>query len=196
MPFATHPRHILGPVCVLLIAFSLYFINEPNYSLLVFSHDDIVDGQWWRLISGHFLHTNLNHLLLNATGIALLWALQGQYYQPWSYLLLFITMVLGTSIGLLLFSPSLQWYVGLSGALHGVFIWGAYQDIRHKLKSGWLLLLGVMAKVGYEQLAGASANVARWIDANVAIDAHLYGTLSGLIWIAICQLRDKCKKES
>jgi rhomboid family GlyGly-CTERM serine protease len=77
----------------------------------------------------------------------------------------------------------MQWYVGLSGVLHGLFVIGAYFDIRQKLKTGWVMLLGVWVKVIYEQIFGASADVAKLIEANVAVDAHLFGTITGCIII-------------
>lgn len=80
----------------------------------------------------------------------------------------------------LLFSPDLIWYAGLSGALHGIFAWGACVDIKEKMKSGWLLLIGLAIKVGYEQIDGSSEQVANLIDAKVAVDAHLFGALTGI----------------
>ena len=53
-------------------------------------------------------------------------------------------------------------------------------DIRNKIYSGVLLLLGIVAKVGWEQWQGSSDEVADLIGASVAIDAHLYGAVSGL----------------
>ena len=49
------------------------------------------------------------------------------------------------------------------------------------MKSGWLLLIGLALKVGYEQREGSSEQVANLIDANVAIDAHLFGALTGVV---------------
>ena len=61
-------------------------------------------------------------------------------------------------------------------------------DIRKGLRSGWLLLAGVAVKLGYEQYTGSSDGVADLINATVAVDAHLYGALSGaliflLMWV-------------
>ena len=65
-------------------------------------------------------------------------------------------------------------------ALHGIFAWGACVDIKEKMKSGWLLLIGLAIKVGYEQIDGSSEQVANLIDAKVAVDAHLFGALTGI----------------
>jgi rhomboid family GlyGly-CTERM serine protease len=151
--------------------------------LLAYDRHQLIDFQWWRLITGHFLHTNSTHLLLNTLGLTLLWALHGHYYPMPRYLIIFLLLCLGTSGSLYLFAPQMQWYVGLSGVLHGLFVIGAYFDIQNKLKSGWLMLIGVWLKVLHEQIYGASKDIAQLIAANVAIDAHLFGTITGSIII-------------
>ena len=80
--------------------------------------------------------------------------------------------------GLLLLSP-IQSYVGLSGVLHGLFIWAAIEDIKQKRNTGWLLLIGVIAKICWEQYFGASASTVSLINAKVATEAHLIGATCG-----------------
>ena len=78
------------------------------------------------------------------------------------------------------------------GFIRGItwlFTLGAYQDIKHGLKSGWLLLSGVTMKVAYEQWYGPGKGIAEFIEADVAIDAHLYGWSSGLLCILIMTFR-------
>ena len=64
--------------------------------------------------------------------------------------------------------------------------WGALMDIKHKEKTGYLLLIGLMAKIIHEQIYGASADVERLIGAGVATDAHLYGAIGGLLAFIWC----------
>lgn len=176
-------KHSAAPLLIMTISI-LFWIFEPSgYELLAFDRTSISHQQWWRLLSGHFLHTNHMHLLLNLAGLTLLWALHGYYYTPLSYLTLVVILCVGTSVGLYWFAVDLYWYVGLSGALHGLFIVGAYFDIRHQFKTGWIMLVGVWIKVIHEQIYGASEQVAGLIEANVAIDAHLFGTLVGSLII-------------
>lgn len=87
--------------------------------------------------------------------------------------------LLGAFTGLMiwLFAPNIVVYTGLSGLLHGLIVWGALEDIKRKLTTGYLLLIGVWAKVLWEQYAGASADVAMLIDSRVAIEAHLFGAI-------------------
>jgi rhomboid family GlyGly-CTERM serine protease len=170
------------PLATIVVAVGLW-LAEP-YSSEVFAYDRnlISDGEWWRYVTGHFLHTNSYHLLLNVAGLGLLWALHGFYYQ-YKSIIWVILLCIGTSSGIYFFSKNLVWYVGLSGMLHGLFIIGAYFDVTKKMKTGWLLLIAVWVKVIYEQYVGPSQEIAELIGANVAIDAHLYGTITGSLMI-------------
>ncbi|WP_158769670.1 rhombosortase [Paraglaciecola sp. L1A13] len=185
LPYAW--THSLGPILVCVIATMLYIAEPTSNMWLAFDRDSIGQGEWWRLLTGNFLHTNLNHLLLNLAAVVLLWTLHGQYYQTLHYLMMICICGIAVSTGIYYLDPQLQWYVGLSGVLHGIFVWGAYQDIKHGLVSGWILMAGVWAKIANEQIAGASNSVAVLIDANVAINAHLFGAFCGLVMI-ICAL--------
>ncbi|KXI30793.1 rhombosortase [Paraglaciecola hydrolytica] len=181
---------IIGPIILLTLCWSLFLFEPISSEWLAFDRDLIVQQQFWRLFSGNLLHTNLNHLLLNSAGVLLLWALHGQYFKTKQYLLFMTLLCLGTTLSIYGFAPQLRWYVGLSGALHGLFILGAYFDIKHGLLSGWLLLIGVLVKVAHEQFYGASDDIAELIGANVAIDAHLYGSLSALVIILLLYLKN------
>lgn len=175
---------LIGPLTITLIAVLFYLAEHQLLPSLVFQKQAIANGEFWRLITGHFFHTNLNHLLLNLAGMWLLWSLHGEYYTAKRYASLVMLAALVTSIGIYNFSDITQ-YVGLSGLLHGVFIWGAILDIVNKLKSGYLLLLGVIVKVVHEQFYGASEGVSALINANVAIDAHLWGTIGGVLFFLV-----------
>ncbi|GAC17389.1 rhombosortase [Paraglaciecola arctica] len=186
-------KHSLAPLFIVIVSIILALSEPMSSELFAYDRQQLNGFQWWRLITGHFLHTNTVHLLLNTAGLTLLWALHGHYYQTSRYLIIFLLLCLGTSGGLYLFAPQMQWYVGLSGVLHGLFIIGAYFDIHNKFKTGWILLIGVWIKVLHEQIYGASEDVAQLIAANVAVDAHLFGTITGSIIIMYYFILDKIR---
>ncbi|WP_416305561.1 rhombosortase [Neptunicella sp. SCSIO 80796] len=191
MSLALNRRQISGPLAILIISFCLYaFGNVANQW---FGYDRVLveQHQYWRLITGNLLHTNLYHLLLNASGLLLLWALHGEYYRTLHYLALFTFCGVICTSGIYLFAEDLRWYVGLSGILHGLLVWGACQDIQHRLKSGWLLLLVVWIKIAYEQFVGPNAELAKLIEANIATDAHLFGACGGLLWVVLALLNSR-----
>ncbi len=185
-----------APALIALVSIILAISEPYSQELLAYQRYLITDGQIWRLFTGHFLHTNSIHLLLNLAGLLLLWALHGHYFSNKRYAAIWGALTLGTAIGLYLFSSNLIHYVGLSGVLHGLFVIGAYYDIRHKLKSGWLLLLVVLAKVLHEQVFGAGQQIANLIEANVAIDAHLFGVMSGLLVVLFHLIHQRLNRKN
>ena len=178
LPFSL--KYSAGPLFIALCSVVAFFFEPMSGNYLAYDRYAIQGLETWRIVSGNIVHTNGYHLLLNLAGLALLWALHGEHYRIGLYLRVFVWCCLGTSVGLYFFSPDLIWYAGLSGALHGIFAWGACVDIKEKMKSGWLLLIGLAIKVGYEQIDGSSEQVANLIDAKVAVDAHLFGALTGI----------------
>tara|TARA_B110000240_G_scaffold37805_1_gene41881 strand:+ start:1751 stop:2299 length:549 start_codon:yes stop_codon:yes gene_type:complete len=166
---------------VIAVTVLSYLLDNQISGSLIYQRDMINQGQWWRIISAAFFHTNIFHLILNVTAVLLLWVLHGNFYNTQSYLLTFFFCAFMSSIGIHLFSYDVKQYLGLSGALHGVFFWGAIQEIKHEQKIGYLLAAGIVLKLLYEQLFGASFDTIELIDADVAIDAHLWGVLGGAI---------------
>lgn len=186
MKFPIKFAQLFGPCLILLLAFVSYLLEPASFNYLAYNRNDLENGQIWRLLTGNILHTNFHHLLLNSAGLVLVWALHGNHYKATWFLLLFTVCSLSACIGMWFSAPEMTSYVGLSGALHGLFVWGALKDIQIGLKSGWLLLLGVAIKVAHEQLTGPSSEVSEMINATVAIDAHLFGALGGLLFFIIC----------
>lgn len=185
--------HILCPLIVLIFALIAFVFDEQIADLLIYNRDLVTQGEYYRLLSGHFLHTNGNHFLLNGAAIILLWALHGQYYRHQNYLIIFLTSAIVCGFGIHWYSLDISLYVGLSGILHGFFVWGALMDIKHKEKTGYLLLIGVILKIAHEQFYGASADVESFIESSVATDAHLFGAIGGLLAYIICYMIDKKK---
>jgi len=177
----TQPEKIMLPLIIIFLSSLAYFFDDTLSQAFIYQRDLVSNGELWRIFTGHIFHTNGYHLLLNICAVVLLWALHGQFYKPRSYLLLLLISAVTTSIGIHYYSLDIHRYVGLSGVLHGIFIWGAFMDIKHKDKTGYLLLVGVLIKISHEQIYGASDDVAQLISASVAINAHLWGALGGLI---------------
>lgn len=186
----------VSPALTLLLLAVTAFLFDGYVARFDYHKTAILGGEFWRLISGHLFHTNYVHFILNIAGLSLLTALHYRYYHWPEYSALIIVNMCSISALMLLNSP-LEHYVGLSGVLHGVFVWGALKDIEHKEKTGVLLFLGIWLKVVHEQLYGASSEVAALINASVAIDAHLYGAITGsLFYLAFFMIKKLVKPSS
>ena len=138
-------------------------------------------GQWWRLLSGHLVHLGWSHLMLNLGGLALAWLLVGRLFSASFWVLLLLICALSTSLGLLFFNPLLDWYVGLSGVLHGLLLAGGVVSALRGEREAWLLCALVAGKLLWEQLLGPLPGSSDAAGGTVIVDAHLYGGVSGLV---------------
>ena len=100
-------------------------------------------------------------------------------FQPTRKQLTSALAVISLVTGLALLLSSIQIYVGLSGTLHGLFGLFALRETLNGRKSSWLLVLGLVAKIAWEQLVGPASTTGELINARVAIEAHLAGALAG-----------------
>lgn len=191
------PSQFIAPVIILILTIFGFLFDNQLSQYLEYNRESILNHQqFWRFFTGHLLHTNYAHFLLNTLALVLLWALHGQFYSIPHFISLFLFSALVISSALFFFTPEMNQYVGLSGVLHAVYIWGALKDIENKDKSGYLLLIGGIVKVAHEQIYGASEDVANLINATVAIDAHLWGINSGIIFFIISIAINRNKKTS
>lgn len=168
-------RLFLLLMTVSLLCLGLQF--EPLASLTNWQRDLILDGQWWRILSGNFTHTNFAHLGMNLAG---LWVISF-IFKPTEKSLALLLIAISLAIGALNFLSDMNGYVGLSGLLHGLFAYFALQESLSGRKSSWLLVVGVIAKVTWELTMGASQSTVELINARVAVEAHLFGMLSGFV---------------
>ncbi|MBY6185825.1 rhombosortase [Marinobacter hydrocarbonoclasticus] len=183
---------LAGPALLSALAL-LCWLLPSLYEPLIWSRAQIGEGQWWRLWSGHLLHSNTAHLLMNLGGLWLIFALHQPHYRWRTMALLSIAMMAMIGVSLYEWVPQTQRYVGLSALLHGLFTWGAVQDIRRGWRAGYALLIGVFAKVGWELYHGGSADVAALIDARVAVESHALGVASGLICALVMWLYQRSR---
>lgn len=169
------------PLFVGAICLALIFLPDALETSLSFQRTKIINGEWWRLLSANFLHLNTTHLLLNIAGLILVWLIfYNAVSSQWQIIFLLSGMISNT-LFVLLFSPSVQNFVGLSGALHGVFVAFCIADLARFKWISIIGLAGVATKIVMEQLGWSGDTVEQWISNTVIIDAHLWGAVGGLL---------------
>ncbi len=117
-------------------------------------------------------------------------------FQPSKKQLVVALLVVSLVNGVALLFSSIQIYVGLSGTLHGLFGLFALREALNGRKSSWLLVLGLVAKIAWEQLVGPSSTTGELINARVAIEAHLAGAIAGGFTAVISFLINKKMDQS
>ena len=169
---------------LLALALSLFCIVLQYMGLdenLNYQRSLIATGDWWLLLSGNFVHLGFTHLWMNLAGLALVVALVWKQYSAWQWFILIFLCSWGVGIGLWFFNPEVEGYVGFSGTLHGLIIAGTLADLRTYPRSAAVLLVFVVAKLLWEQFAGALPGSESVAGGQVLVDAHLYGAISGAL---------------
>lgn len=152
--------------------------TEP---LLEFNRTLIEQGQWWRLVTGQWVHYGVYHLAMNLLAFLLCGFILLRDLALRHYATLLLTCLLGVAGGLYWASPELHYYAGLSGAVHGLLVAGLLLHLRSAPWLHALALLVLAGKIVQEQSAGFDPTHPL-LPVPVAVDAHLYGTLAGILW--------------
>ena len=175
---------LVGLLAAILVL--LWLTGDTGRELLRYERTAVLQGQFWRLLTGHLVHGSGQHLLLNAVGLGLIAALFPREYPVRSWLLILASSVVVIDLGFVFLEPQLEWYVGLSGVLHGALAAGAIGWWRHESKPLALALSVVLVgKLAWEQWQGALPLSG---DMPVVVDAHLYGAIGGALagaWLAV-----------
>ena len=176
-------KRLIGEVILIIIlAIATYLLAPESTRFFAFYHNDILQFELWRFLTASFSHTNFNHLVMNLIGLLVTVLLFLETYQKYSIWPLIIFNSVFVGIGIFYFDPEIQSYVGLSAVLHGLFSFAVIDDIKRKDKWGWILGVGIIAKIAYEQVFGASQVTIEQIGGPVLINGHLYGAIAGVVF--------------
>lgn len=173
-------RYTLAPFMVSVLLLALFLLPESLRFQLTFERELVTNGEYWRLLSGQFVHLSSGHLWLNIAGIWVMYLLYAEHAPTWRYPLVVAFLAFASNLGMYLFTPEIEAYVGFSGVLYGIFAWGAVIDIQKRVKLGWLLLIGVMLKVSWEYFVGPIELGVASVG-SLAVSAHFFGAVGGII---------------
>lgn len=182
-------RHHLNrfPLTLVLVTTSLgLFLGPAPNEWFYFDIPSISDGQWYRMVLGHFMHADKSHLFWNMLGLIILSTL----IEARSRQLLLIAVLIGVlAVSWLLVSPfsRLEIYCGLSGILNTLLVialWNVWQDTH----SRWVIatFIGSLAKIIIE--INSQQSLISQVSWPPYPEAHLAGYIAGLISIACFEL--------
>ncbi len=165
---------IISVLCIVVALAGLSVTDSLRYDSLELSHLEL-----WRLITPHFVHLSVSHLIMNLLGLYLVFVF---FYRcvSWQYwLVTFFFSGVGISLFIFFLNPEIRWYVGLSGIVHALFMLGGLADIRVRKWEGITFTGLIIAKLSYEQIFGPLPGSEQTAGGPILIDAHLYGAIIG-----------------
>lgn len=130
------------------------------------------DGQWWRILTGAFLHGGLIHIGVNMMSLWFLGRFIEYALGPWRMLLVYMVSLVASGLGVVYFSYNpMVATVGASGAIFGLF--GALFAIGFKLgKPGMELVRANIGILVINLIITFTVPAISW-------QAHVAGLLAG-----------------
>jgi rhomboid family GlyGly-CTERM serine protease len=184
-------RAWLVPLALASIMVALQCLGAGATTALRYERARILDGELWRLVTGHLVHADLAHLSWNLAGLALVAWLFGAEFSRRAWLGILATSTAAVDAGFLVFEPQLDWYVGFSGVLHGLMAAGLLRWLLEHRDGVTAIVAGSFAaKIAWEQWMGPLPLTAQTLAVPVVFAAHTYGAIGGLVagaWIRIRQ---------
>ena len=169
------------PGVIGLVALALLVSGDAGREWLRFDRTGIAAGEAWRLLTGHLVHLGATLAVLNLAGLVLVWFLVGRAFTVRQWLAIMAGSVAAIDLGLWFGSPALEWYVGLSGLLHGMLAAGIVAGLAARSGEALVLAVVVTAKLAWEQFAGPLPGSEATSGGAVIVDAHLYGVIGGTL---------------
>lgn len=140
----------------------------------------IAAGEWWRIITGGFLHASPLHLLMN---MFLLWLLSKELEPAVGHVrfaLLYLVSLVGGAVGVMLLSAD-QPTLGASGAIFGLM--GALVVLQLRAKQNpWNSGLGGLIVINL---------VLTFAVPNISIGGHIGGLLAGALAGALVEVTER-----
>lgn len=167
----------------------LQFGGERAFTALSYQRVDILQGEWWRLISCHFIHMGWPHLVMNLLGLLFVWLIAGKFLTIKEILTTFFLSVLFISLGLWVLKPDIVWYIGSSGVLHGFWAAAAIVGMRKRYWESYAFFILLVAKLFWEQALGPLPSSVAVSGVEIVVAAHLYGALGGFLQALFFQYR-------
>jgi rhomboid family GlyGly-CTERM serine protease len=161
------------------IAGAVFLALDPAPEAWVYDRAAILQGEWWRLLTGHWVHSDSAHAGWNIAAL-LACGLIFERGLRWRLPLALLLATVGVDAWLWWGEPGLQRYCGLSGILNGVIALGLVQlwrDVRHP--AVMFAACGVAAKIIVETALGQAVfTQTAWPSVP---ETHAVGFLCGLL---------------
>ena len=177
-----------------ILLFSAYLQASGQVPSWRYDQALIDSGDYWLLLSGNIVHLNWTHWALNIAGLTMGIFFFGSYGSVFHWLFVIFISAVFVGLGLYWFNPGVITYVGLSGVLHGLLIYGGVREIRVYPASGYVFLFILVAKLIWEMLYGVVPGSEDLITGRVVTDAHLYGAIGGALATVVLVLFDQLVK--
>ncbi|PID46079.1 MAG: rhombosortase [Proteobacteria bacterium] len=169
---------IIAALLISLLSFAMQWW-QPD---LLYVRGAVNQGEWWRILSGQLVHTNWPHFELNISSLLIFALLFYNSVNIRTFTISLFLLALGVGLSIHYLEPRIHWYAGLSGAIYGLYLVGAYSSYqRNDVFIAISVAALVIGKATFEHFYGQIHSNAELINARVVTEAHLYGIVGAIV---------------
>lgn len=173
---------ILKLLSAILVVTLISFLLQWWQPQFLYVREAVTQGEWWRILTGQLVHTNWPHFALNVSSLALFALLFYNTACVRTFTINLFLLVCGVGVCIHLLEPEILWYAGLSGAIYGLYITGAYHAyVANDRFTAIAVVILVLAKVFSDHWFGPLQDNSELIEARVVTESHLYGVISAVL---------------
>jgi rhomboid family GlyGly-CTERM serine protease len=180
------------PLAIAVLAVLIAAGGDELRLLLRYERSALAALQLWRLLTGHLVHLGPGHMLLDVAALLILTLIFAPYLRARDWATVSLLAVVFIDFGLYVFNRDVQWYVGLSGLLHGYWVAGCLFALSGGYRQALILLMLVVGKLLYEGLFGGVPMTGDLAGGPVVTEAHFWGALGGgAAWLITAATRSR-----
>ena len=181
----SHPLgYLIAPV-LLIAAMLVIFLTTNLAHWLTLTERNLL-AQPWRIFTTHLVHLNSTHLAANCIALLAIAIIFRDHVKGRLLINVMLISALAATLVPVLLAQDYA-FIGLSGVLHGIVVYGGLLIMRTQRQIGVAILLVVIVKLVIDLMLAGTENV--WLGAEVAYLCHVGGAIGGAL--AVPSLRRK-----
>jgi len=186
---------------LLYLFFGIFFISIILQLLstslpFAYTYDTFISYKGlWQWITSSLVHWNWMHWFLNISNLFILIFLFEDAWSSKKFIFLFSIFSFFIILSLYIYSSDIKYYVGMSGVLYGMAIYGALKTFFKQQIISTIVLIYIGMKLNIDKTVNHYMGVDILLgNMKVIEDVHWYGAISGLIYIILESLYIKLRK--
>ena len=175
---------------VILATALLQVVNSNLNGLLSYHSVNFLQNIYFEWLTPSLVHFNWTHWFLNIINLVVIVMF---FYRAWNTQNLLTIFAISSAfimINLYIFNPDVSSYVGMSGVLYALAIYGALQNLQYDKVVSIIVLLYVVLKLFFGEtinhLMGVDVALS---DFRVIRQVHWYGAGVGILIYLFCKVK-------
>ena len=165
------PIITISLIVINVIIYLLTIMNPYLIDAFAVSRFGVLNGEYYRLFTGMFLHGGIFHIVFNMYALYIIGTQLESFLGKWKYLAVYLLSGLGGSVLSIFFTNGLS--VGASGAIFGLLGSLLYFGYHHRVYLETVVKSQIIPLIIINLLIGMSPGIDNW--------AHIGGLIGGVL---------------